>query len=150
MLPRLFVAVDTPDEKDAVALGTSLAALDGVGIKLGLEFFGSLGPAGIAAVKAAAPSTPIFLDLKFHDIPNTVAGVIHSILPLEPTLITLHSSGGPAMMKAAVRQSPCPLRFRCSFTMPIAGCCGSGRRREAWVHTPQASSGDGAHQPGRC
>ena len=120
MLPRLFVAVDTPDEKDAVALGTSLAALDGVGIKLGLEFFGSLGPQGIAAVKAAAPSTPIFLDLKFHDIPNTVAGVIHSILPLEPTLITLHSSGGPAMMKAAVRQSPCPLRFRCLFIiMPM-------------------------------
>lgn len=101
--PRLFVAVDTPDEKGAVTLGTSLAALSGLGIKLGLEFFGALGPPGIRAVREAAPTTPIFLDLKFHDIPNTVAGVVKSIIPLEPTLVTLHASGGPAMLKAAVR-----------------------------------------------
>ena len=100
--PRLFVAVDTPEEKAAVELGTSLASLSGLGIKLGLEFFGALGPSGIRAVQAAAPSTPIFLDLKFHDIPNTVAGVVKSVVPLQVALMTLHSSGGPAMMKAAV------------------------------------------------
>ena len=111
---RLYVAVDTPDESGAVALATSLASLSGLGIKLGLEFFGALGPAGIRAVRAAAPTTPIFLDLKFHDIPNTVAGVVRSVLPLGPTLITLHASGGMAMMKAAV----------CACLLPVCmqGC----------------------------
>ena len=99
---RLYVAVDTPDETAAATLATQLATLSGLGLKLGLEFFGAVGPAGVRAVRAAAPTTPIFLDLKFHDIPNTVAGVLRSIVPLEPTLVTLHSSGGPAMMRAAV------------------------------------------------
>ena len=100
---RLYVAVDTPDEAAAAGLAANLASISGLGLKLGLEFFGALGPAGVRAVRAAAPTTPIFLDLKFHDIPNTVAGVIKSVVPLQPTLLTLHSSGGPAMMRSAVR-----------------------------------------------
>ena len=99
---RLYVAVDTPDTAAATKLVTQLQ-LPGLGIKLGLEFFGAVGPDGVRAVKAAAPTVPIFLDLKFHDIPNTVAGVIRSVVPLAPAMLTLHSSGGPAMLKAAVR-----------------------------------------------
>lgn len=99
----LFVAVDTPEVDAATALATQLSQATGLGLKLGLEFFGALGPDGVKAVKQAAPTTPIFLDLKFHDIPNTVAGVIRSVVPLAPAMLTLHSSGGPAMLKAAVR-----------------------------------------------
>ena len=101
-LPGLFVAVDTPEQGAATALASRLASLGaGLGLKLGLEYFGAEGPSGVQAVKQAAPATPIFLDLKFHDIPNTVAGVVRSIVPIEPALVTLHSSGGPAMMKEA-------------------------------------------------
>ena len=98
----LFVAIDTPSKDAAVEISKKLAQSSGLGLKLGLEFFGALGPDGVRAVKEAAPKTPIFLDLKFHDIPNTVAGVIKSIAPLAPAMLTLHSSGGAAMMKAAV------------------------------------------------
>lgn len=102
MSPRLYVAVDTPDTAAAASLATKLESLDGLGLKLGLEFFGACGPDGIRAVQKAAPKTPIFLDLKFHDIPNTVAGVVKSVAPLGVAMLTLHSSGGPAMLKAAV------------------------------------------------
>lgn len=100
--PRLYVAVDTPDAAAAAALATTLQPLDGLGVKLGLEFFGACGAEGVRAVQKAAPKTPIFLDLKFHDIPNTVAGVVKSVAPLGVAMLTLHSSGGPAMLKAAV------------------------------------------------
>ena len=120
--PRLFVAVDTPEEQAAVKLASSLATVTGLGIKLGLEFFGALGPPGIKAVREAAPLTPIFLDLKFHDIPNTVAGVVKSVVPLRPTLMTLHSSGGSAMMKAAVRYGFLTQTRGCSRCYPIAFC----------------------------
>jgi len=102
MPASLFVAVDTPNVAAASELATTLKPLDGLGLKLGLEFFGACGSEGVKAVQAAAPTTPIFLDLKFHDIPNTVAGVVKSVAPLGVAMLTLHSSGGPAMLKAAV------------------------------------------------
>jgi len=101
-LPRLFVAVDTPSATAAAELANKLKPVAGLGLKLGLEFFGAAGPEGVHTVKVQAPDTPLFLDLKFHDIPNTVAGVLRSIAPLAPTMLTLHSSGGAEMMKAAV------------------------------------------------
>ena len=66
-------------------------------VKLGLQFFSALGSEGVRAVADA----PVFLDLKLHDIPNTVAGAIQSLLPLEPALLTLHAAGGAAMVAAA-------------------------------------------------
>ena len=113
----LFVAVDTPTLQGATSIAKQLQ-LPGLGIKLGLEFFGALGPDGLREVKAAAPSTPIFLDLKFHDIPNTVAGVVRSVTPLAPYMMTLHSSGGPAMMKAAVS-----IGMHCRCTHPATTPC---------------------------
>lgn len=94
----IFVALDTPDIDKALALGESLKGKVG-GLKLGLEFFMANGPQGIE--KLSALNIPIFLDLKLHDIPNTVAGALRSLAPLAPAFITLHSQGGAAMMEAA-------------------------------------------------
>lgn len=94
---RVFCAIDTPNPARARALAISLGGL--VGIKLGLEFFVANGPAGVREVAASAGD--IFLDLKLHDIPNTVAKAVHSAAALEPLLLTIHCAGGPQMMRAA-------------------------------------------------
>jgi len=95
---RLFIALDTIDVKSAVDLTEQLNGWVG-GVKLGKEFFTANGPEGVRAV--AEKNVPIFLDLKFHDIPNTVAGAVRASLPLNPFLLDVHASGGPAMMQAA-------------------------------------------------
>ncbi|MDF1587252.1 orotidine-5'-phosphate decarboxylase [Marinimicrococcus flavescens] len=94
----IFCAVDRPDVTGAASLARSLDGLVG-GIKLGLEFVTANGPDGVR--KVAAAGLPIFLDLKFHDIPNTVAGAVRSSMDLGTAMLTLHASGGPAMMRAA-------------------------------------------------
>lgn len=66
-------------------------------VKLGLEFFLAHGAAGYRAIAGR----PVFLDLKLHDIPNTVAGGVRAVLPLAPRLLTLHAAGGAAMIAAA-------------------------------------------------
>ena len=66
-------------------------------LKLGLEFFLANGADGFARITGA----PIFLDLKLHDIPNTVAGGVRAVLPLKPRMLTIHASGGRAMVQAA-------------------------------------------------
>lgn len=68
-------------------------------LKAGLEFFVAHGPAG---VRALAPN-PVFLDLKLHDIPNTVAGAVRAVLPLAPRMLTLHAGAGVAALEAARR-----------------------------------------------
>lgn len=94
----VFCAIDAPTQDEAKRL-TGLVASAVGGIKLGLEFFMAAGPEG---VRAARPTgVPLFLDIKLHDIPNTVAGAIRSVVPLSPAYITLHASGGRAMMQAA-------------------------------------------------
>jgi orotidine-5'-phosphate decarboxylase len=94
----IFCALDTTDVEAATRLVGALHGAVG-GIKLGLEFFIAHGPDGIRRV---AGSTPLFLDLKLHDIPNTVAGAIRAIAPLGAAMTTIHTAGGAAMMKAAV------------------------------------------------
>ncbi|MBI1216157.1 MAG: orotidine-5'-phosphate decarboxylase [Alphaproteobacteria bacterium] len=99
--PRIFCAVDTPDLSPALELVKTLSALP-LGVKLGLEFFIAQGAAGMEKVRAAAgEGTEIFLDLKLHDIPNTVAGALRAAMRARPDFITLHASGGMEMMKAA-------------------------------------------------
>ena len=99
--PAVFAAVDTTDLAAAEALATKLAAQPGLGIKLGLEFFCAHGGAGVSRVAKAAPEAAIFLDLKFHDIPNTVAGAVRAVVPLQVSMINVHAAGGAAMMRAA-------------------------------------------------
>jgi orotidine-5'-phosphate decarboxylase len=95
----ILVALDTTDV--AVAKGWARATRDHVaGIKLGLEFFNANGPAGVAEITSLG--APLFLDLKFHDIPNTVAGAVRAVAPLKPMILNLHASGGAAMMRAAL------------------------------------------------
>jgi len=94
---RVIPALDTASLAQAEALGRGLAPVCGV-LKLGLELFTAAGP---AAMRALTPLAPVFLDLKLHDIPNTVAGAVRSLLPLRPAMLTLHAAGGAAMIGAA-------------------------------------------------
>ncbi|WP_293328933.1 orotidine 5'-phosphate decarboxylase / HUMPS family protein, partial [Parvibaculum sp.] len=88
----VFCALDTTDAARAVALAQSLKGSVG-GLKVGMEFFNANGPEGFARV--AETGLPVFLDLKLHDIPNTVAGGIRAVLPLKPAIVNVHASGGP-------------------------------------------------------
>lgn len=95
---RIYVALDTPDVGAAISMAQQLAGYVG-GVKLGKEFFVANGPDAVRAVGGLG--MPVFLDLKFHDIPNTVAGAIRSALPSAPAILNVHAMGGSAMMKAA-------------------------------------------------
>lgn len=99
----VFVAVDTPDLGRAKGLAGTLGGEIG-GLKLGLEFFGANGPEGVRTL--AAGGLPIFLDLKLHDIPNTVAKAVEALAPLKPAILTVHAGGGRAMMAAAKAAAP--------------------------------------------
>lgn len=94
----VYVACDTPLLDDALALVKKVQNHVG-GVKLGLEFFCANGHHGVHEV--AKLGLPIFLDLKLHDIPNTVAKAMQAINVLEPAIVTVHASGGRAMMEDA-------------------------------------------------
>ncbi len=98
MSDPIYVALDMTDAAEAASLAKRLHGHVG-GIKLGLEFFVANGPGGIRAVSDAG--LPVFLDLKLHDIPNTVAGAMASAVALNPAIVTIHAGGGAAMMRAA-------------------------------------------------
>lgn len=94
----IFCAIDTPDMARAEHLAAQLSGAVG-GLKIGMEFFYAHGAQGYKNL--AAFDQPIFLDLKLHDIPNTVAAAIRALAPLQPALLNVHAAGGAAMMRAA-------------------------------------------------
>lgn len=94
----LFLAVDMPRLEAAQALVRKVCGHIG-GIKLGLEFFCAQGHHGVLEMHKFG--LPIFLDLKLHDIPNTVAAAMQAIHVLEPAIVTVHASGGREMMEDA-------------------------------------------------
>jgi orotidine-5'-phosphate decarboxylase len=94
----IYLALDMPTLDGAKALADKVKAHVG-GLKLGLEFFCAHGHHGVREI--ARIGLPIFLDLKLHDIPNTVAGAMQAINVLEPAIVTVHASGGRAMMEDA-------------------------------------------------
>jgi orotidine-5'-phosphate decarboxylase len=99
MIPNpIFCAIDTTDIDKAKRTIGAVAPYVG-GIKLGLEFFTHHGAAGVRSVMPEG--TPLFLDLKFHDIPNTVAGAVRALSGLNIFMFTIHAGGGAGMMKAA-------------------------------------------------
>ncbi len=99
----IFVAIDTPELDRAFALAHAVRDHAG-GMKLGLEFFCAHGPDGIARI--ADLGLPVFLDLKFHDIPNTVAKAVAAVARLAPAVLTVHAGGGHAMLVAAKAAAP--------------------------------------------
>jgi orotidine-5'-phosphate decarboxylase len=94
----VYIAIDTPNLDHAIALTKAVKNHIG-GVKLGLEFFCANGHHGVHEI--AKIGLPIFLDLKLHDIPNTVAKAIQAINGLSPAILTIHASGGRAMMEDA-------------------------------------------------
>ena len=99
----IFVAIDTPDVHRAAALARGVRGIAG-GVKLGLEFFCANGHAGV--LRMAERELPVFLDLKLHDIPNTVAKAVEALAPLEPAILTVHAAGGRKMLAAAKAAAP--------------------------------------------
>ena len=107
----VFLALDISDVETAVSMAKRLAPYLG-GIKLGMEFFYANGVEGYKRVREVG--LPIFLDLKLHDIPATVAAGVRSLTRLEPAMLTIHAGGGIAMMRAALeaaRESQNPPRI---------------------------------------
>src|SRR6476661_9179456 len=102
-MSAIYVAVDTPDLERALEIAGAVRGEAG-GVKLGLEFFAAQGPAGVRRVSELG--LPVFLDLKLHDIPNTVAKAVEAIAPLSPAILTVHAAGGKAMMAAAKAAAP--------------------------------------------
>ena len=115
----IAVALDAPDLATACAWATAVAPHVAV-LKVGLETYLRDGAGSVAAIAEAAGGVSggkaagggpaggpaLFLDLKLHDIPNTVAGAVRSVAPLRPTYLTVHALGGPAMIAAAAQVSP--------------------------------------------
>ena len=100
----IVLAVDTPQLETAIEWVK--ATQESVSVyKLGLEFFLTFGSDGVKAIKDVTDSD-IFLDLKLHDIPHTVSGATKAIAHLTPKFLTVHASGGSAMVAAAVQAAP--------------------------------------------
>lgn len=102
MSAQLIAALDTADLDELTALAAALGGEADL-LKVGLEAFAAHGP---AAVAAAAEHAPVFLDLKLHDIPTTVAGAARAAAAHGAAMLTVHASGGPAMIAAAVEAAP--------------------------------------------
>ena len=99
----IFVALDTPDLARALHITQAVRDHAG-GVKLGLEFFSAQGHEGVRRISALG--LPIFLDVKLHDIPNTVGKAVEALAPLQPAILTVHAGGGRAMLAAARAAAP--------------------------------------------
>ncbi len=99
----IFVAIDTPDLDRALGIAETVRGEAG-GVKLGLEFFSAQGPQGFRRI--AQVGLPVFLDVKLHDIPNTVAKAVEALAPLRPAILTVHAAGGREMLSVAKAAAP--------------------------------------------
>jgi orotidine-5'-phosphate decarboxylase len=102
-MSQIFVALDTQDVHRAAAIARDVSGV-AAGVKLGLEFFYANGDDGV--LRISEHETPVFLDLKLHDIPNTVEKAVRALAHLEPAILTVHAAGGKAMMAAAKSAAP--------------------------------------------
>jgi orotidine-5'-phosphate decarboxylase len=102
-MSQIFVALDTQDVHRAAAIARDVSGI-AAGVKLGLEFFYANGDDGV--LRISEHETPVFLDLKLHDIPNTVEKAVRALAHLEPAILTVHAAGGKAMKAAATAAAP--------------------------------------------
>jgi len=99
--PTIFCALDTSDLDQAIQWASAIGPITG-GLKVGMEFVNSFGPQGIESIQNASPDAALFIDLKFHDIPNTVAGAVKTTCArFSPAYLNVHAAGGKKMMEAA-------------------------------------------------
>jgi orotidine-5'-phosphate decarboxylase len=103
MTSPIFVAIDTPDLDRARTIAAAVRSHAG-GLKVGLEFFCHNGRSGV--LELSELGLPLFLDLKLHDIPNTVAKAIQALAPITPAVLTVHAAGGRAMLEEAKAAAP--------------------------------------------
>ena len=101
----IAVALDAPDLASAVVLAGQVK--DSVStFKVGLELYMRYGPDAVQQVRDAAPGRLLFLDVKLHDIPNTVGGAARAVAHLQPDILTVHAAGGAAMIASTVEALP--------------------------------------------
>src|SRR3954469_13368220 len=100
----IAVALDARDLETAAAWSRAVSPYVST-LKVGLELFSRFGPDSVDAVRGGS-RCDVFLDLKLHDIPATVAGAAKSVSRLRPAILTVHAAGGPAMIRAAVEAAP--------------------------------------------
>lgn len=100
--PLIFCALDTSNLSQAKEWANQIGPVTGA-LKIGMEFVNSFGPQGIEAVQKACPAAQLFIDLKFHDIPNTVAKAVKTVSEnFHPAYLNVHASGGRIMMQEAM------------------------------------------------
>jgi orotidine-5'-phosphate decarboxylase len=104
-LAPVAVALDAPDLATAVSWAQAVGPYVST-VKVGLELYLREGPDAVLKAREASGGRAVFLDLKLHDIPNTVAGAARSVAGLEPEYLTVHASGGADMIRAAVEGAP--------------------------------------------
>lgn len=105
MKAPIVLAVDTTDIAQAAAWVNATKESISV-MKLGLEFYLAHGAVGVTEVRKHGKELKLFLDLKLHDIPNTVSGAVRSVALLQPDFLTVHAAGGAAMIEAAATALP--------------------------------------------
>jgi orotidine-5'-phosphate decarboxylase len=103
-LAPVAVALDAPDIETAARWATLVTPYVST-VKIGLELYLQYGPSVVATVRGGS-GVSVFLDLKLHDIPNTVAGATRAVSRLRPEILTVHAAGGGDMIKAAVESAP--------------------------------------------
>lgn len=104
MVAPIAVAIDAPDIETAARWASAVAPHVST-VKVGLELYLRYGPEVISTMRGAN-RVSVFLDLKLHDIPATVAGACRAVARLKPSILTVHAAGGRDMIKAAVESSP--------------------------------------------
>ena len=117
MSSSIYLAIDTTSLPRAIELVSQVRHHIG-GIKLGLEFFCANGHHGVHEMRKFG--LPIFLDLKLHDIPNTVASAIQALHDLKPAVLTIHAAGGRSMMEDAKAAAPPPPIVPVTPATPVA------------------------------
>jgi orotidine-5'-phosphate decarboxylase len=133
---RIIVALDVPGADEAAAWAKRLAGRVGA-FKIGLQLFTAAGPVVVSRI--AAEGAGVFLDLKLHDIPNTVAAAVREAAGLGASLLTIHASGGVAMMRAAAEAaaSPAPRRPKILAVTVLTSLGAEDLARAGIVRSPE-------------